>query len=59
MSPFVTIDGIITIEDVMELLIGEEIDDETDFGHNASLVRNQLPPGPATIIVRLDLIARF
>lgn len=47
MSPIVTLDGIITIEDVMEHLIGEEIDDETD-GHKASLVRYQLPPGPTT-----------
>lgn len=35
MSPLVTIDGIITVEDIMEHLIGEEIEDETDFSHTA------------------------
>ena len=48
MSPLVTIEGIITVEDVMEHLIGEEIEDETDFSHTRES-NNQVRPGPLEI----------
>eukprot|EP01043_Picozoa_sp_COSAG02_P056510 COSAG02_NODE_6708_length_3407_cov_3.645103_6_plen_74_part_00 len=46
MSPLVKIDGIITVEDIMEHLIGEEIEDETDFSHTAEFNNQVRPTGP-------------
>lgn len=60
MSPIVNIDGILTIEDIWEQLIGEDIDDETDAltsSRTYSRSNEVLPQGsPWTLRLLIELL---
>ena len=59
MPPIVDIDGIITVEDVMQELIGEEMptdDNGSCMASNNSQVR---PPGPLECVSRCDQLTVF